>query len=259
MRCGQWPAVAALALVAASCGGGAGGSSSAPCGAPPGNWQYISSCDTTFGGIIHQCQDTYGTPAAVQALNIELPQVCSAGSGTLLTSPCPLANSLGSCLIVAATGTAGELARLYQYAQGSLTPQSFQQTCVSEHGTYLQPDGTLPDGGTAGSSASCAGGGGGSPSTGGVAFSVATMLNGQVLECTNFVGSVTSQQLQSVLAIGATASACPAANAGCACAQPAGSGTFGTTATLVYYKTASDPTASICAGMGTQCTSYTPP
>jgi hypothetical protein len=251
-------AVVAISVLVAACSGGQGdsGGNQAPCGAPPGDWQYLSSCDSTVGGLVHQCQDTYATPAAVSGVSASLPGLCSAFSGTLLHSPCSAANSLGSCIITASTGTiAGELVRLNEYAEAGLTVQSFQASCRNQNGTFVLPDGSLPDGGLAGTTASCGthpidGG----ASSGGVAFAIQTVVNGEVVECTNFVGAVTQQQLQSVLSIGAMTSACPTQNAACACTQGAGLGTFGTTATQVYYTTTSDPSASSCSDAGANCT-----
>jgi hypothetical protein len=207
---------------------------------------------------VHQCQDTYATPAAVAGVKASLPGLCSAFGGKLLSSPCSSANSLGSCVISASTGTiSGELVRIYEYAEANLTVQSFQASCRSQNGSFIFPNGSLPDGGLAGSAANC----GTKPSSsGGLAFAIQTVVNGQVVECTNFVGTVTAQQLQSVQSIGAMTSACPAQNAACACTQAAGSGTFGTTPTLVYYSTSAAGVSSACADAGANCsTTYTPP
>jgi hypothetical protein len=81
-------------------------------------------------------------------------------------------------------------------------------------------------------------------------------VNGEYLECTNYVGTVTAEQLASVLKVGATTSACPEKNALCACTQKK-AGTFGTDATLVYYKTSMSSSASNCAGVAASCDVYT--
>lgn len=264
LRCWRM-ATAAVAVVIAGCGGSSGGdgggNGSAPCGAPAGEWQYLSSCDGVFGGVVHQCQDTYATPSVAQAIQPEVAGLCSAESGKLLSTTCPTTGSLGSCVITASTGGLAELIRLYQYQQNGITVQSFEANCQQQHGTFILPNGTLATGGAPTNSANCGGQATNMMGTSsGVAFSVATSANGQVIECTNYVGAVTSQELQSLLATGATTSACPAQNAGCACPQAAGSGPFGTTPTLIYYKSSVDPTASICASMGTKCSAtYTPP
>ncbi len=249
---------AAFSLLVVACSGGhdgTSGSNTAPCGAPPGNWHYLSSCDSMLGGVLHQCQDTYATAGAVAGVSASLPALCSAYSGTLLHAPCPTANSVGSCIITASTGSvAGELVRLTEYAGTGVTVQSFQASCRSEKGTFVPPGGASPDGGLAGTGATCGakptGGGGAS---GGVAFSIETDLNGQTIECTNYVGAVTAQQLQSVLSIGAMTGACPTQNAACICKR-AGVDLYGTSATQIFYKTAVDPTGSSCADAGTSCT-----
>jgi hypothetical protein len=256
-------AAGAIALLVAACSGGGsgGGGNQAPCGAPPGSWQYLSSCDSKVGGIVHQCQDTYATSASAASVNATLPTLCTAFGGKLLSSPCPSANSLGSCLITASTGTEGELERLYEYAEANVTVESFESSCKSQNAKFILPNGSLPDGGLAGSAASCgAQSPDGGPSSGGVAFAIETVANGQIVECTNFVGTVTAQQLQSVQALGAMTSACPAQNAACACAQAAGSGTFGTTPTMIYYSTTLTGASSACADAGANCSmTYTPP
>ena len=256
--------VGAIVLLVAACSGGGsgGGASQAPCGAPAGSWQYLSSCDSKIGGIVHQCQDTYATPAAAASVNVSLSALCGAFGGKLLSSPCPSANSVGSCIITASTGTTeGELERIYEYAEGNVTAQSFETSCMSQNAKFILPNGSLPDGGLAGSGASCgAQPADGGQSSGGVAFAVETVVNGQIVECTNFVGTVTAQQLQSVESIGAMTSACPAQNAACACAQAAGLGTFGTTPTMIYYATTVAGGSSACADAGVNCSStYTPP
>jgi hypothetical protein len=256
-------AAAAIALLVAACsGGGSGGNGTqAPCGAPAGNWQYLSSCDSKIGGIVHQCQDTYATPAAASGVNISLPALCTAFGGKLLSSPCPSANSVGSCIITASTGTTeAELERIYEYAEGNVTAQSFETSCMSQNAKFVLPNGSLPDGGLAGTGASCGAQPAGGQSSGGVAFAIETLVNGQIVECTNYVGTVTAQQLQSVESIGAMTTACPAQNGACACAQAAGSGTFGTTPTLIYYSTTIGGASSACADAGVTCSStYTPP
>jgi hypothetical protein len=191
----------------------------------------------------------------------------------MLSGSCPTANSIGSCTASSTIGVEGVRERIFEYSGSNKTPAAYQAECAKDHGVYSAPDGssTIGDAGVA-SGSGCGstaptGSGGATSSGSGVAFSIATSVNGEVLECTNYVGTVTQAQLNSVLALGAVTTACPRANAACACTMPNG-GTFGTTATLVYYNTATAGSqASFCQQLGTDCprqggtfsATYTPP
>src|SRR5450432_3937810 len=97
-------------------------------------------------------------------------------------------------------------------------------------------------------------------STGQLAFAVATVLNGEVVQCTNFVGAATGAQRQSIVSIGAMLMPRPTENAICACKQPAASGTFATDATAISYTTSFGQQTGCGTNPGPGCsTTYTPP
>jgi hypothetical protein len=270
-RSSKWRARPAARLCGLLCGAlllacGApsdpGGGNEAPCGAPPGDWKYILSCDSTFGASVHQCIDYYATVAAVDSVGPSFKAVCGALGGKVLASKCPSAGSIGSCVETSSTGPTGSaslgaLEQQYFYAMSG-TAASLQSSCERQKGVYLPASDSSSPAPSGSTGATC-----NTPSPGkagsGVAFSISTDANGQVIECTNYVGSITPAQLQSVLNVGASTSPCPAANVLCACPTP-GSSTFGTTATLVYYHSPSGSSTETCPVAGPSCSStYTPP
>jgi hypothetical protein len=256
---------ATLAATGCSSSSDPGSTNQGPCGAPPGDWKYLFSCDGMLG-TVHTCQDYYSTEGAAQAVDPSFRAFCTAESGTILSSTCPETNSLGSCITTSsigatATSPQGALTRNYLYAQAGSSQSSVRTSCEKEGGVYVPPGSAAPDAGPEGATATCTAGQASSDGgTSGVAFSMALVVNGQVLQCTNYVGNVTQAQLDSVIALGATTTSCPAENAVCACTEVPGSGTFATDPTLVYYKTSMDSSPSTCADAGANCTTmYTPP
>jgi hypothetical protein len=260
-----WGGMAALALLCtvalSACGGSddKGSASDAPCGAPPGDWKYLLSCDTTFSGTVHECVDYYATAAAAGAVAPSFKAICQVESGTVLSSTCPSQNSVGSCLGSSSSGPTGSsplaaLERITIYA-GSTTPAAYRVDCEKEQGVYVPPDADssvmTPTGSADACSAPSTAKGGGA---GGVAFSEETVVNGDVIECTNYVGKVSQAELDSVLKLGALTTPCPAAKAICSCAQGAGSGPFGTTPTLVYYASVVNESA-MCPASDASCKS----
>jgi hypothetical protein len=257
--------LAASALGACSSKSDAGGASGAPCGAPPGDWQYLLSCDSNFGGLVHQCIDYYATAAAASAVTTSFKALCQGENGSVLSSVCPAEDSVGSCLETSSSGPTATsplaaLERIFIY--GSSTAQAYQANCEGKGGVYAAPGASGSGAPSAGGADACSSAtnasGGGDDS--GVAFNEETVANGQVIGCTNYVGSVSQAQLDSVLKLGALTSPCPAAHAICSCAQGAGSGPFGTTPTLVYYETTLGGSESSCPSTDASCKpSYTPP
>jgi hypothetical protein len=250
-------------LLLAACGGGSdnGATGQAPCGAPPGDWKYLFSCDQTFAGLVHECIDYYATAAAASAVETSFRAVCQVGSGSASNTLCPSAGSVGSCVDTASSGPTGSspqaaLSRTYIYQESS-TPQGYQAECERLNGVYAPPaaTGTSPMTNASGGGA-CAQ----SSSSGAQLFSVETVANGEIIECTNYAGAVSQAELDSVLRLGALAAPCPAANAICSCAGSPGSGTFGTDPELVYYKTTISGSDSSCPNTDPACvSSYTPP
>lgn len=230
-------------------------SAGAPCGAPAGDWQYLSSCDSTFGGVTHQCVDYYATKSAAKSASISIDSVCSALGGTKLASVCPAVGSLGSCVNTSSSGpvagsSAAMLEQMYEYDESSSTA-TWEADCESENGVYVAPDGSAPKLPAGSQTAACKSGG----MTGGdgtEVFSVSTYFDQEVIECTNYQGSISEAEFESVAAEGAEAMPCPSQSAICSCPVPAASGLFGTTDTLVYYKTSMTTSAS-CPNTDAAC------
>jgi hypothetical protein len=228
--------------------------SQAPCGAPPGDWQYLLSCDSTFGSTVHECTDYYATRGAASAVDASFRAVCKALSGTVLDSVCPSAGSVGSCLNTASSGPPGSspaaaLSRTYIY-DPSTTSQSYKANCEKENGVYAAPGVARSPTGTSSAASSCSSESG-NPDGG--LFSVETVVNGEVIECTNYVGAVTEAQFDSVRQTGALSTPCPLANAICSCSLTPGSGVFGTDPQLVYYKSTVNGYGSTCPSSDASC------
>ena len=252
-------ALAACLVLALGCSGSGDdddGSGAAPCGAPAGDWTYLFSCDSTGLGV-HQCTDYYATKSAAGAVRQSFQSVCGAFSGTIQNKTCSAAGSVGSCVDTASSGPAASssqavLTQLYEYDSDSSYAATYAADCQRNGGVYVAADGSAPSLPAGTNAAACKKSSSGA--SGGNVFSVATYLNDEVLECTNYVGHVTAQELDAVItADGAVAEACPEANALCSCPQATGSGPYGTTATLVYYKTSIDPNGS-CPNTDAACT-----
>ncbi len=255
------PLLALCALPFAACGGGsdAGGNSGGNCDSlqVSGNqYPLIFACDVPnlFGTGGHLCTEFYSNvPSIVPTFKA----LCTAETGTAV-SRCPTAGSLGSCTASSTTGTGtlGAVEATYRYpdSKGKGNAAQFQADC--DGGSVYAPPGAPPaSGAKAGSTVTSSCPSKAASSAGGVAFSMATLVNGEYLECTNYVGTVTADQLASVLKIGATTDACPEKNALCACTKKK-IGTFGTDATLVYYKTSMASSGSSCDGLGASCDVY---
>jgi len=229
-------------------------SAQAPCGAPAGDWQYVSSCDSTFAGLTHQCIDYYATKSVVKSVAPSIDSFCSALGGTKLGNACPAAGSLGSCVNTSSSGPvsgspAAMLEQQYEYDDTGSTA-TWEADCESEGGVYVAPDGSAPKLPAGTQTTACSSGdssGGGTD-----VFSVSTYVNQEVLECTNYKGAVTEAEFESVAAVGALATPCPSANAICSCAVPASSSLFGTTDTLIYYKTSMSSSGS-CPSSDASC------
>ncbi|HEY0468171.1 MAG TPA: hypothetical protein VGC79_28425 [Polyangiaceae bacterium] len=212
----------------------------------------LFACDVPnlFGTGAHLCTEFYSN---VPQVTTTFKALCSAEQGTV-SGHCPTENSFGSCTVSSTTGSGsqGAIEATFGYpdSRGSGSAAAFERDCDS--GSVYAPPGappasTAPTGSMV--TSTC-------PHAGGVAFSMATLVNGEYLECTNYVGSVTADQLASVLKIGATTSPCPEANALCACTKNK-AGTFGTDATLVYYKTSMASSSKSCDGIASMCDAYT--
>jgi hypothetical protein len=237
------------------------GSDGAPCGAPPGDWKYLFSCDSVFAGIVHDCTDYYATEGAADAVEPSFRALCSAQSGTILKGKCPAEGSLGSCVNTSSSGPisgspAVALSETFTY-DSNLSPAQVQSDCEDEGGVYVALDGSAPNLPAGSNDAACKAGGG---ATGGTdIFSVQTFGNGEIIECTNYAGSITKDELASLTPTGALPEACPEANAICSCPEPAGSGVFGTDATLIYYTTTAHPLTT-CPSSDAACVAgYLPP
>jgi hypothetical protein len=234
------------------------GASDSPCGAPPGDWQYVLSCDSELATNLQQCIDYYATSSFASVAKTTFGALCGAMKGTVLSAPCPSEGSIGSCTATAssgqtATSPAAVLERQYFYG-GNTSPDSYRKNCEEDRGIYTPPGdaASLPAGSRAGS---CGGEAGPEDSSSGVAFSVSTVLNGEVLSCTNYVGEVSEEQLQAVLSQGAETAACPVESAVCGCAV---AGVFQTEATIVYYRTSMRGTDA-CPNDDSSCGPYDGP
>lgn len=230
-----------------------------PCGAPPGDWQYVLSCRSALLPSLEQCIDYYATASVASVIDTTFRGLCQAQQGEVLGDPCPAEGSIGSCTSTASSGPAAPspsavLERQYFYG-GNTTPASYKRDCEKEGGVYTAV-GSTPGQPASTASAGCGQGSGGEDADDGVAFSVSTVLNGEVLSCTNYVGSITEQELSSVLAQGAETSACPSTNAICGCPSE---GVFGTQATIVYYQTSMRGSSSACPNTDSSCGPYRAP
>jgi len=229
-----------------------------PCGAPPGDWQYVLSCESELVTSVRQCIDYYATGAIVSVAKTTFGALCDAMKGQVTTTACPSEGSIGSCTSAAssgqtATSPAAVLERQYFYG-GNTTPESYRENCEDDGGIYTPP-GVAAGAPMGTKSGSCeAGSGSGEPDSR-VAFSISTVVNGEVISCTNYVGEVSAEQLESVLSQGAETIACPVANAVCGCAIP---GVFDTEATIVYYRT-SMPSTGECPNDDASCGPYDGP
>ncbi|HYQ15401.1 MAG TPA: hypothetical protein VEQ58_06585 [Polyangiaceae bacterium] len=210
-----------------------GSAADLPCGAPAGDWKYVLSCDSQFSGLVHQCIDYYATASAVSAVETSFKSICQVQQGTLLSGVCPTEGSNGSCTATASSGSSAAVLERQYFYESNTSPASYKASCESDKGIYTPPEGSAVAPTSSGdpkcSQPAKAGG-----AAGGVAFSISTVLNGDVIECTNYVGEVSAAELDSVLKQGAETTPCPVEKAVCAC--PA-DGVFGTKATLVYYQT----------------------
>lgn len=255
-------AVASFALFAFSleaCGssddGGSG--SGGPCSSlQVGGQKYnlLFACDVPnlFGFGTHLCTEYYSNVPQVETT---FKVLCGTEQGTV-TTRCPTANSFGSCTATSTAGNQGAVEATFGYpdADGSGSAGQFKSDCDS--GSVYAPPGAPPASTASSGSQIVSTCPQSSGSGSGVAFSFATLVNGEDLECTNYVGTLTAAQLASVLAIGASTSPCPEKNALCACTKK-GAGTFGTDATLVYYKTSMPSSGGSCDGVGAGCDVYT--
>jgi hypothetical protein len=237
------------------------GSGGGPCGAPPGDWKYLLSCDSVFAGLVHDCTDYYATEGAADAVEPSFRSLCTAQSGTVLAGKCPAEGSLGSCVNTASSGPisgspAAVLSQTFTY-DSNLSAAQVQGDCEDDGGVYIAADGSAPSLPAGSDDSACKAGG---SATGGTdIFSVSTYGNGEVIECTNYAGSITDAELASVTPTGALPEACPEADAVCSCPQPAGTGVFGTDATLVYYTTTAHPLTA-CPNADAACVAgYLPP
>jgi hypothetical protein len=163
---------------------------------------------------------------------------------------CPATGSLGSCVNTSSSSaSAAMLEQQYEYGETG-SAATWEADCENEGGVYVAPDGSAPKLPAGTQTAACTTGdaNGGPPDV----FSVSTYFNQEVLECTNYKGAVTEAEFESVAAEGALATPCPSANAICSCAVPASSGLFGTTDTLIYYKTSMSSSSS-CPNTDASC------
>jgi hypothetical protein len=218
----------------------------------------VLSCESTLVTSLEQCIDYYATGSFASVAETTFRSLCQAQQGKVLGAPCPAAGSIGSCASTASSGpTASSPAAVLerQYFYGGNTTPAFERSCEDDGGVYTPVDATPGQPERAGSSG-CGQGSGANGASGGVAFSLSTVLNGEVISCTNYVGSVTSQQLSSVLAQGAETSSCPSANAICGCSSE---GVFGTQATIVYYQTSMRGSSSQCPNGDASCGPYRAP
>jgi hypothetical protein len=201
------------------------------------------------------CIDYYASATVAEGIASGYRTVCTTTGGTVLPSTCPFQKTLGSCITTANSGSQeGILQRAYYYVDDGGVAGNVQSDCEKTGGTYVPPGGDAATSGSTGTSCTAGTNRDAGASSGGVAFSVETDLNGEPTLCTNFVGTVTAAELQSVLSIGAVTSACPVLSGACACPGTSGSGTFGTTPTYVYYTTKLVGTPSECSQPG--CSSY---
>jgi len=216
-----------------------GSAADLPCGAPAGDWKHVLSCDSEVGGLVHQCIDYYATASAASAVDTSFRTICQVQQGTLLDELCPREGSNGSCTSTASSGPtssspAAVLERQYFY-ESNTSPASYKASCESEKGIYTPPsDSAVAP--TSSGDAKCSQPAKAGAAQGGVAFSVSTVLNGDVIECTNYVGQVTAAELNSVVQQGAETTPCPTESSICACPS-AEAGAFGTKVTLIYYQT----------------------
>lgn len=226
-------------------------------------WQYLLSCDTVTAGIVHTCVDYYATPAAAASSSISFRGSCL---GTVLAAPCPTANSAGSCLTVASAGvvetsSSAAYSRQYGYTDaGNLTASAWQASCQAAHQQY-EPPGTAASVGVP--TLVCP-----APGTGmganGFAFAVATVVNGETLQCTNYYGTFTSAELASITSgtAGIMTTPCPALHAVCTCVNNTATLGIGMVshADAISYSTSFLPMTGCESGAGPSCTTgYTPP
>lgn len=243
----------ALALAGISCkssdDGGSGG-----CGLKVDGKEYelILACDAPVAASITDarlCTEYYSNVR--QAVEGSVKAICSAFKGKTL-DVCPTKGSLGSCTNSSmAGGGQGLISVTYSYADSGRTEQQARDSC--DDGVYAPPGAAPASVATAGASVTSTCDAPTETGSGAVAFSVATLANGEVINCSNYIGEVTAAELDSVLSIGATRDACPEENSACACLIK-GMGTFGTDFMQVHYDTSmTKEDESDCASVEKSC------
>jgi hypothetical protein len=220
-------------VLAVGCGGDdpAGGGCGSTSGGAGGSYKRVLACDSTALGI-HMCTEYYTN---VSSAGASVDALCSAFMGKKLSGGCGTDGSVGSCTDSSTTtgGQYGIVSVNFEY-DSDTTTDKYQTECTGNAGTFNAPGdavGGLPGSSSASTTTTCRDSKGSSGS--GVAFSISTELNGMTIECTNYVGSVSGQELSSVEMTGAVPKACPTDKATCTCAG--GMGVFGTKTTMVHY------------------------
>ncbi|HYP89539.1 MAG TPA: hypothetical protein VEQ59_15330 [Polyangiaceae bacterium] len=199
-------------------------------------YELIYACDAPFGGTISSvrlCTEYYSN--VKDAVLQSVAGICTALGGKGVET-CSTEQSAGSCTDTSTTGGGqGLVAVTYGYTT-EVTPQQYQADCDGVYAPPGTPPASAPSGSSNVTSTCPASTSTSTSSSSGVAFSMATIVNGEVINCTNYIGTVTAPQLQGVLSIGATTDACPEAGSACSCLTHGG-GTYGTDAMQVFYDT----------------------
>lgn len=133
------------------------GAGTGPAG--PAGGTFLVACDNPFGAsaasTVHMC-DNYYANAATAAFNTMVDEsLCTAGGGTILTSPCTTDDSVGGCVINPSGGgssnvfSAGNSEGYYVvqifYSPGA-TVASTQANCATLPAEYVPYDGGTPSG-----------------------------------------------------------------------------------------------------------------
>lgn len=179
---------------------GAGGQCDTPAG-----YAFIYACENSALGV-NTCTD-YFSNVSKEAL-VGLEQTCTALGGTISSTRCDPANSLGSCTISSSAGSLGIYAVLTTYVSPGLTQANVRADCAGGYSAPGEPL-VLPDGQPAGGPQCAA-----RSRASDYAFSIALRANGEVINCVNYYGNIDSAtQAQ----LGGEAVPCPEASASGTC------------------------------------------
>ena len=147
----------------------------------PSGGTLLLACDNPYGAsagsVSPSCIDYYAQSGSeVPTLQKTYQSICTAGGGTIVSSPCPSAASAGGCRIGPAASDPYAEYSVEIFYSPPATVTSVQANCASQGDPYDAPGGgtagsTADSGAATGSSSSSSGGGSGSGSSSGTSTS----------------------------------------------------------------------------------------